>query len=51
MVAWYHLFNGCELGELWKTVGQVLQPMGLQRVGHNLVTEQQKQRGKQRHTR
>ena len=29
------------LSKLWKMEGALLQPMGLQRVGHGLATEQQ----------
>ena len=47
MVGWHHELNGLEF---WQTPGDsegqgsgVLQSMGLQRVGHNLATEQQQQ--------
>ena len=47
MVGWLHWFNGHELGQIleaWWRTGKpgVLRSMGSQRVGHNLVTEQQK---------
>ena len=45
MVGWYHHFNGLELGQTpGDSEGQrpgMQQSMGLQRVKHNLVTEQQ----------
>ena len=45
MVVWHHWVSGMSLSKLWEMVKTgkpcVLQPMGLQRVGHNLVTEQQ----------
>ena len=46
MVGWHHQFNGREFEQtLGDSEGQgkpgVLQSMGLQRVGHNQVTEQE----------
>ena len=45
MVGWYHWYNGHEFKQTPKTVKDreawQLQFMGSQRVGHNLVTEQQ----------
>ena len=45
MVGWHHGFIGYEFGKLQEMVRDrkpdVLQSMGLQRVGHNLATEQQ----------
>ena len=48
MVGWHHRFGGRELGKLWETVRDdgrpgMLQSMGLQRVGHDLATEQSPQ--------
>ena len=47
IVGWHHWFNGHEFeqtGRRWRTViPGVLQSMGLQRVGHDWVTEQQLQ--------
>ena len=40
MVGWHHPFNGHELGQTSGKAG-VLQSIGLQRVGHDVVTEQQ----------
>ena len=42
MIGWHHQLNGHEFEKLWETrTGKpgVLQFMGLQRVGHDLVTE------------
>ena len=47
MVGWHYQFNGHELGQTpgdgWCGIGRpgVLQPMGSQRAGHDLATEQQ----------
>ena len=45
MVGWHHRFNGYEfektLGDSERGKPSVLQFTGLQRVGHDLVTEQQ----------
>ena len=49
MVGWHHRLNGQNLSKLQKTVkggkSGMLQSMGLQRVGHDLMTEQQSQGG------
>ena len=48
MVEWHHRFNGCTWAnsKRWWGTGKpgMLQSLGLQRVGHNLATEQQQQR-------
>ena len=49
MVGWHHGLNGHEFEQFEQTPGDnrgmgkpgVLQSMGLQRIGHDLVTEQQ----------
>ena len=48
MAGWHHQCNGCELGQTlgdgWRTRRPgMLQPMGLQRAGHDWETEQQQQ--------
>ena len=47
MVGWHHQYNGYELGQTSGGEGQgslARWSVGLQRVGHNLVTEQQQRR-------
>ena len=47
MVGWHHQLDGHEferalgIGDRWGHGNGMLQSMGLQRVGHDLVTEQQ----------
>ena len=42
MVGWHHWLNGASFGRWWRTGKPgVLQSMGLQKVGHNWVLEQQ----------
>ena len=42
MVGWHHWLNGANFGRWWRTENAgVLQSMGLQKVGHNWVLEQQ----------
>ena len=47
MVGWHHRLNGLEFEQIWEIVKDrepgVLQSMGLQRVGHNLATEQEEE--------
>ena len=42
MVGWHHRLNDMSLHKLREIVNDMLQSMGLQRIGHDLATEQQK---------